>query len=60
MILYCPGCGAQNFIGKERLRVAREKPPLCWVCGETLPVGETSPGEGESKECTKDGTKSEE
>lgn len=34
-IVYCPGCGAQNFYDPARLR-SQGDPGLCWSCGAGL------------------------
>jgi hypothetical protein len=53
MIVNCAKCGAQNFIGEERLRKSDVSPPKCWVCFSVLPpVEESSVEEDESNNLT--------
>ena len=37
-ILYCPGCGAENFYDQESLRDAGGRPPECWACKKPVPL----------------------
>lgn len=52
MIVYCKKCGAQNFIGKERLLRRETSPPSCWKCFSPLVIeGETEGEDNESNKC---------
>ncbi|WP_158508767.1 hypothetical protein [Thermosulfidibacter takaii] len=33
VVFNCPKCGKQNLVAPERLKLAKEKPIKCWVCG---------------------------
>jgi DNA-binding helix-hairpin-helix protein with protein kinase domain len=35
-LLYCAGCGAENFYDPDRLRMPGSQPAACWACGGLL------------------------